>query len=69
MTRTLMRYFGSHCETTDQLHCSALGNDVATYPSVSVKDVDVVAGVEVVDRTLAVNLERVCWYCELGSVR
>ena len=60
MTRTLMRYFGSHCETTDQLHCSALGNDVATYPCVPVEDVDVVASVQVVDRTLAVNLERVC---------
>ena len=59
MTRTLMRYLGSHCKytTTQFTMRSERGRD--THARVAIEDVDVVSGVEVVDRAFTVNFERV----------
>ena len=37
------------------------GKGVDTYASIAVEDVDVIAGVEIIDRTFAIDLKSVCW--------
>jgi hypothetical protein len=60
MTRTLIRYFGSHF--TKNGYQTADGERERrgdAYTGKAIKDVYVVAGVEVIDCTLTVDLKRV----------
>ena len=56
MTRTLMRYLGSHC--CEILDCASITCETKqTHPSVSVEHIDVITGVQVIDGTFAVDFK------------
>jgi hypothetical protein len=51
-------------------HETAANGNRDAYACIAIEDVDVVAGVEVVNRPLAVDLERVClWQTRQGEAR
>lgn len=51
-----MRYFGSHWE---EMSSEAKNGMDPTHPREAVKDVDIVARIEIVDGTLTVDFKRV----------
>lgn len=66
MTRTLMRYLGSHCNSSvsrehDRIIVlqRKIHAEESTYPGVPVKDVDIVARVQEINSTLAIDLKGV----------
>ena len=65
MTRTLMRYFGSHCNHINFKNFSR--RKVVTYASKPVKDIDKISGVEVINGTLSINFKSVFVHLDVDA--
>ena len=62
MTRTLIRYFGSHCWSRMSTFYGLWSQpEGEVYPRKTIENIDVFPSVQIIDSALSVDLEGVCW--------